>query len=362
MKTSKLQTTLGAAGLLLTAVSLLLLPQAAAQAAKSALDICAGTLLPSLFPYFVLTELWVRLGIAGRMGRAAGPMMAPLFHLPGAAAPALLLGAIGGYPVGAQAVCRLHAQGLLTRQEAEDTLSFCNNAGPAFVLGVVGGGLFQSAAVGAALWAIHLATALAIGVLLRPARRPGDAGPAEEAPALSFGAAFPQAVRQAGVSFFSVCLYVIFFSVLTNIITRLLPQAVTASGLYALLLGAVELAGGTARLQELTWPASIQFAAAAALLGFGGLCVQMQIRAILAQAGLSGRSLLRGKALHALLSGAVALCLGPLLPLPEPCLGSGGNAAAWYWLPGLFAAVCLLGLLWGRHTKIPSGNRGEYGL
>ena len=360
MKTSTLQTVLGTAGLLLTAVSLLLLPGTAAAAAQSALNLCAGTLLPSLFPYFVLTELWVRLGIAGRMGRAAGPMMAPLFHLPGAAAPALLLGAVGGYPVGAQAVCSLYAQGLLTRQEAEDTLAFCNNAGPAFVLGVVGGGLFQSAAVGAILWAVHLGAALVIGVLLRPAQRPAAQAREAEIAAAPFRVAFPQAVRQAGVSFFSVCLYVIFFSVVTALVTQLLPKTVTESGLYALLLGAVELTGGTALLRP--FPAALRFAAAAALLGFGGLCVQMQIQALLVREGLNGGKTLRGKALQALLSGAVALCLGPLLPLPEPCLGGSGNDAIWYWLLGLFAAICLLGLLWGRHTKIPSGNQGEYGL
>lgn len=360
MKTSKLQTVLGTAGLLLTAVSLLLLPRTAAAAAQSALNLCAGTLLPSLFPYFVLTELWVRLGIAGRMGRAAGPMMAPLFHLPGAAAPALLLGAVGGYPVGAQAVCSLYTQGLLTRQEAEDTLAFCNNAGPAFVLGVVGGGLFQSAAVGAALWAVHLGAALVTGVLLRPAQRPAAQAREAEIATAPFRVAFPQAVRQAGVSFFSVCLYVIFFSVVTALVTQLLPKTVTESSLYALLLGAVELTGGTALLRPFS--AALRFAAAAALLGFGGLCVQMQIQALLVREGLSGGKTLRGKALQALLSGAVALCLGPLLPLPEPCLGGDENAAIWYWLLGLFAALCLLGLLWGRHTKIPSGNQGEYGL
>ena len=238
MHIKSLTTKLGAVGLFLCALSLLLLPGAAAAAAKDALDLCAGTLLPSLFPFFVLTELWVSLGIAGTMSRAAGRWMQPLFHLPGAAAPALLLGAVGGYPVGAQAVCRLHRQGSLTRQEAEDTLFFCNNAGPAFLLGVVGQGMFQSTAVGVALMAIHLLSAVLLGILFRPQARPAFRLWPEPAP-LPLREALPQSVRQAGKSFFSVCLFVIFFSVVTSILQALVPQGVASSGLFTLLLGAL---------------------------------------------------------------------------------------------------------------------------
>ena len=181
--------------LLGAAAALLLLPETAAAAAGTAVELCLSTLLPSLFPYFVLTELWVLLGAAGTLGRRAGRWMGPLFHLPGAAAPALLLGAIGGYPVGAQAVGRLYDQGALTRTEAEQTLLFCNNAGPAFVLGVVGGGLFGSPGLGAALLAIHLGSALLLGMLLRPEGRPRNSQARSDAPPVPFQTALPLAVR-----------------------------------------------------------------------------------------------------------------------------------------------------------------------
>ena len=189
--------------LLGAAAALLLLPETAAAAAGTAVELCLSTLLPSLFPYFVLTELWVLLGAAGTLGRRAGRWMGPLFHLPGAAAPALLLGAIGGYPVGAQAVGRLYDQGALTRTEAEQTLLFCNNAGPAFVLGVVGGGLFGSPGLGAALLAIHLGSALLLGMLLRPEGRPRNSQARSDAPPVPFQTALPLAVR-AIIAIFSI--------------------------------------------------------------------------------------------------------------------------------------------------------------
>lgn len=357
MHIKSLTTKLGAVGLFLCALSLLLLPGAAAAAAKDALDLCAGTLLPSLFPFFVLTELWVSLGIAGTMSRAAGRWMRPLFHLPGAAAPALLLGAVGGYPVGAQAVCRLHRQGSLTRQEAENTLFFCNNAGPAFLLGVVGQGMFQSTAVGAALMAIHLLSAVLLGILFRPQARPAFRLWPEPAP-LPLREALPQSVRQAGKSFFSVCLFVIFFSVVTSILQALVPQGVASSGLFTLLLGALELAGGTVRLSALSWPVELKFAVAALLLGFGGVCVQMQTLSLLSQERLTGRRFLPGKLLQGLLSFAIALAVAPFLPLPEAC--AAGAPLPLGLLAGLLLSIVLLGGLAIYTTKITTGNPGEY--
>ena len=345
--------------LLGAAAALLLLPETAAAAAGTAVELCLSTLLPSLFPYFVLTELWVLLGAAGTLGRRAGRWMGPLFHLPGAAAPALLLGAIGGYPVGAQAVGRLYDQGALTRTEAEQTLLFCNNAGPAFVLGVVGGGLFGSPGLGAALLAIHLGSALLLGMLLRPEGRPRNSQARSDAPPVPFQTALPLAVRQAGSSFLSVCLLVALVSLGSALLTALVPAPAAQSSLFALALGALELAGGTVRLAALSWPGPWVFAAAAGLLGFGGLCVQMQTQAILSRFGLSGRTFRRGKLLQGLLSAALALILAPLLPLPAVCW-TGGPAALPAGLPWMAGAAALvLAWIFRPHAKIPSGNPGE---
>lgn len=355
-----IKTALGAVGLLLCAASLILLPGAATQAAREALNLCAGTLLPSLFPFFVLTELWVRLGIAGRMSRAASQWVGPLFHLPGAAAPALLLGAVGGYPVGAQAVCRLYRQGSLTLEEAEDVLFFCNNAGPAFLIGVVGRGLFGSTAAGLALMVIHLCAALILGIIFRPTAKPVSRT-WQEAASLPLRDALPAAVREAGKSFFSVCLFVIFFSVVTSILAALLPPALRNSGGFALLSGALELAGGTTRLAVLPWPAELLFATAAGLLGFGGLCVQMQTLSLLSQQGLTGRRFLSGKLLQALLSFALALAAAPLLPLAQPCMAPCREIYFSVLLLLMLLAIAL-GLPAWRSTKITTGNSAEHGL
>ena len=49
--------------------------------------------------------------------------------------------------------------------DGKPLLAFCNNAGPGFLLGVCGAGMFSSSRAGAALYLSHVAAALCAGLL-----------------------------------------------------------------------------------------------------------------------------------------------------------------------------------------------------
>ena len=124
-------------GLMGATLALLLYPQASMEAARTGLQLCGNVIVPSLFPFFVLSSLVVELGLAGHLGRLLEGVMRPLFRVNGACASAFALGFIGGYPVGAKTAISLYQNGMCTKTEAERLLAFCNNSGPAFILGVV---------------------------------------------------------------------------------------------------------------------------------------------------------------------------------------------------------------------------------
>lgn len=124
--------------------ALLLLPEVSAQAVRDAMLLCAQTLIPSLFPFFVLSSLLIACGASKLLSALLSPLMRPLFGLSGAGAAALALGLCGGYPVGARTAAELVENGALSRDEGERLLAFCNNAGPGFLLGVCGAGVFSS--------------------------------------------------------------------------------------------------------------------------------------------------------------------------------------------------------------------------
>ena len=266
-------------------------------ATEAALRLCVYSLLPALFPFFVLTSFLISLGFPAALGRLLRGPMERLFHLGGSGASALLLGFLGGYPTGARTVCELYTAGELSKEEAERALSFANNCSPAFFVSFVGSEVFHAPRLGLLLWLIHVLSALSVGLLFRgkaPARR--CVLPRREAESLS--AALIRAVASALSAYLTVCSFVLLFSVLS------FPLAE-----HPLLLGFFELSRGVAALPT----TRLGFALAGFFCGFGGLAVQLQSLAFILPAGLSPKKHLAGKLLQGLLAGLLSFFAAPLL-------------------------------------------------
>ncbi len=139
------------AGLLCIGGLLFAFPEESLEAAREGITLCLDVLIPSLFPFFVLSSLLIETGVAGLCARPLSRWMYPLFGVGGAGAAALVLGLIGGYPAGARTIAQLVERGECSREEARRLSRFCNNCGPAFFLGAVGMGVFGSKEVGVLL-------------------------------------------------------------------------------------------------------------------------------------------------------------------------------------------------------------------
>ena len=270
-------------------------------AAVRALSLCAGTVIPSLFPFLALSSLLIALGFGQWLSPYLSGLMTPLFRLPGQASGPLLLGLVGGYPIGAQSAAELYRQGLLTKDEAERLLAFCNNSNPIFLISVLGSGIFGSVRTGVWLWLIHLISAVLTGLLFRGSGTVSRRSAARPIPCrvVSLSSAVVSSVRSAADGMLSVCAFVTLFYVLVS------PLAGLSGLLPTALVGLVELFS----LTPLLTPDVSGFVLAAACAGWGGLSVLCQTAAVLDGTGLRLAPCVRGKALQALLSATFALAL-----------------------------------------------------
>ncbi len=101
-----IETLLGAS-IFVCIMGLVLRPLEAAMAGKDGIALCLDVIVPSLFPFFVLSTLTVELGLASYLGKALEGIMRPLFRISGTCAAAVVLGFVGGYPVGGVALVQL---------------------------------------------------------------------------------------------------------------------------------------------------------------------------------------------------------------------------------------------------------------
>lgn len=288
---------------LLGVMALLLLCSAdAAQAVRDALALCAQSVIPALFPFFVVSSLFIDLGCAAVLGRSLAPVMHRLFGVSGAGGTAFLLGIIGGYPVGGRTAGELYRSGQCEREECERLLAFCNNAGPSFILGIAGLGCFGSVRVGAWLYLIHVGAAVMVGLLFRSTSR--QMGRPEKTETPRWADALIEAVRGGAMSMVNICAFVVFFLVILRLFSRF-------TGIqHGAILGIVEMTNGILRLAN----DRRGFIWAAGLLGWGGLSVHCQTAAVLSGSGLSLKRYFIGKALQAAISMAAAWPVSLLLP------------------------------------------------
>ena len=270
--------------------------------AVEALSLCAASVVPALFPFLSVSSLLISLGFGEWVAPHLAGLMTPLFRLPGCASSALLLGLVGGYPVGARTAAGLYSQGLLTKEEAERLLAFCSNSNPVFLITVLGQGVFGSFRAGLWLWLIHVLSALLAGLMFRGGGgRRGKAPEAVCCKAVSLPGAFVAAVRESAAAMVSVCGFVVFFYVLSR------PLASLVGPWGAAAVGALELFSLTPLLR----PDRAGFLLAAACTGFGGLSVLCQTAVV--TEGLSLKYHLRGKAAQGALSALLAALVWPML-------------------------------------------------
>ena len=326
----KFRAALPALALAAAFAALLRFPQEVSASVTEGLRLSVSVLIPSLFPFFICVNLTSALGLTGVLARVFAPVMRRMFHVSGAGCTAVLCGAAGGYPSGAQCVAALYREGQLSRAEAEYLLLFCNNAGPAFLFGAVGTVLGIGMTGCLLLWGIHLLSALVIGLVNRPKEAPNAALPPVQRANAS--GAVVEAVRSAGQAVLQITMFVAAFSVLARLLTMAAAH-ILPDGVCTVLTGMLELSGGIAALANLLIALRWKLALASFFLGFGGLCVWMQTQAVLAPAGLSGCGMLLAKLAQGLLAALITFFLAPLLP--ETVTASAGT------LPGAFAAGLL---------------------
>ena len=283
---------------------------AARESCASALDLCGRMIIPSLFPFFVLSAFINKLALPGLIGRLIAPIISRLYGISPAGASALPIGFIGGYPAGAAYIADMESEGLVSGEEAERLLAFCNNSGPAFIVGVMGGAVFASAELGLKLYAVHIFSSMTAGLFFRKGYNPSPIAP-HRLDSTGTAQAVVASVKQATGSIINVCGFVICFSVFVSLLHScglfgLLCGMLSGLGLdtklcEAILTGILELGSGAGAMQGMA-PSRINLSFAAAMLGWGGLSVHFQTLAVLAGSKIKGTLHLAGRLLCAVIS------------------------------------------------------------
>ena len=302
------------------------------------LSLCATTVIPSLFPFMVISELLVRSGVGNVLGRFLAPVMRRVFNLSGAGCTAAFLGSLCGFPIGAKTAVSLYDSGAISKSETEHLMTFSNNPSTAFLINAAGISLFGSKSLGVLIYFSVLASGLLVGFLARffihsdPIPLPSEKNKSHRDGGIE---AFTSSISGAAGSMLVVCAYIIFFSALTGALSDMLSFfSGIGDGINAIIFGFFEISSGISHAAKV----NDTFAAAvlcALIAGWSGLSVHFQIISIGSGRGLSFKPYIIAKLFQGLLAAALTAALLIIFPQITENKLVGGDALAFNFL-GLF--------------------------
>ncbi|MBO5868345.1 MAG: hypothetical protein J6Q54_05515, partial [Oscillospiraceae bacterium] len=228
----------------------------------------------SLFPFCFLAKLIS----AYTLGKSI-PLLrsiSRLCRLPAGMESIFLLGFLGGYPMGAQCITDAYRIGAINQNTAQRLSGICNNAGPAFIFGILGAG-FVNKTVSWALLGVQILSALLVGILI----------PAENTDTTRLLCARPMsitsALRESVKSMAVICGWIVLFRTLIAYLDLWFLRNFSI-GTQILITGMLELSNGCVQMKAILNQGQA-FVISATLLSFGGLCITMQTISVMQQVG-----------------------------------------------------------------------------
>jgi sporulation integral membrane protein YlbJ len=311
-------------------ICMLIFPEESYTAAQDGLILWWQVVLPALLPFFMIAEILLASNSITYIGFLLAPVMRPIFRLPGEAALAIVMGYSSGFPTGAAVTAGLRQKGLVSKEEGERLIAFTNNASPLFITISVAAGILAEPSLGYLLLLIHYGSNLLIGFFLRFSAKSSakinkkiqPLPPRQEL--LPLGRILKNAAQKAGRNVVLIGCYMVFFSVLTqilqssgltNIMINLfhLPPDIGRS----LSLGIWEMTLGINAIGASTAAPGLKLAICAALLAWGGFSVQAQVAAMVSDTDIGIKTYIVSRIIHVVISFAAIFLLLRQWPLTK---------------------------------------------
>ena len=308
--------------------SLLLFSTSNLPAIKKGLTLWANSVVPSLFPFFVATELLMNTNFVTILGRFLTKIMKPFFNIRGEGAFGFIMGLISGYPVGAKIACDFRENNICSKEECERLLSFTNNSGPLFIVGTVGISMFGNSTIGLLLLITHILACITVGIIFRfwkynssssdyISNKNSNYKKYKNVTFSNLGEILGKSISNSISTVLVIGGFVVIFSsiisilkssgILNSLIFTLTPifnfLHIDNSFIYGILTGLLEITNGISSISNINIKAiSINVIITAFLLGFGGLSVLLQVLSITSKTDLSIKPYIYGKLLHGVLA------------------------------------------------------------
>ena len=309
--------------------------------------IWASSVLPSLFPFLLLTKVLIELNAFDFLTNKLSKITYKLFKAPKISSYVFLLSILSGYPVGAKIICDLYEKGAISSKTATKLTTFCSTSGPLFILGTVGAKMFNNFVVGYIILISHIIGSVINGIIYRNLFLDGKNNRkkikknknklCKYAPILNsnisykikkppiktdFSSLLSSSMTNAILSIMVVGGFITIFYMLidmlfdVNLLTllanfiNLILKPLNLNVGFSICSGLIEVTRGCFELSNLGVSNFVKCVTATGLITFGGLSIHFQALTFLSKAKVNIKFYFMQKLTHTLLSVVLAIIFG----------------------------------------------------
>lgn len=318
-------------------IRVILNPALSLESAKDGILIWLNILLPSLLPFFIISEILIGFGFVDFIGKLLRPIMKPLFNVPGEGAFPLTMSMLSGYPVGAKLTSRLREKRLITLEEGNRLICFSSTSGPLFMLGAVSIGMLGNSSLIPLIIIPHYLSVLTIGLFIgsfnikdKNKNTPNKNNNLWEEiqntylswlqTKKSIGSLITNSVKESMDSILIIGGLVIFYSVLVeilfnvNFVQRFINHlshffSIDSQFIKGIIVGFFEMTTGCKNIAEANINIMYKILAINFVIGWSGISVHSQALSFINNTDLNGKLYVISKFFHGLLSSAFGFIL-----------------------------------------------------
>lgn len=275
-------------------------------------NIWKNNIFPSLFPFFMISELLQHFGFIELVSELSKNLMRKAFKMRGSCAFILIMSLISGFPSNAKYTKELYDKGLIDEKEGSKILMFTHFSNPLFILGTISVLFLNNKEVGFLILICHYIGNLLIGLLFRNYNKKELK---KEKASLKVAILnmhhkrinqkqnFGEMLSTSLLNTINTLLMVLGIVTVFLIITSITSHIISISDYkQSILNGFIEMTQGLKYVSILNIPLKLKAVLSVMIISFGGLSVHMQIFSILSDTKIKYLPFLTARILHAFIS------------------------------------------------------------
>lgn len=285
---------------------LLFFPEQSIEGARNGLLLWSGTIVPTLLPFLLLTGFMNKYHTLHYVSWLFFPIYRLFPLLNRDLAYTLILGFFCGYPLGGKIINDLVLSGSYTKKEGQFLLAVCNNVSPMFTIGYTLTLILHSRVpVPLFFFCLYAPNICFFLFLLNLSRKKQFLYIHQQPEGFAPKKTTDEIIFDALHSIFAIGIYIMLFSIGTNLLTSFRPFGVFSD----IIIGCLEITTGITYWGSLPIPLSVKIAILCAISSFGGICSIMQTKSVCKESQLSLFPYVFLKSFFAVISGILALLL-----------------------------------------------------